>query len=110
MEILSFDGSAARSVTAHGSVDFTVQALIRSDAVAVTVLRVAAGGLIGRHPAVGDQLFLVTAGAGSVQGGNGEWVDVAAGQGVLWRSGEEHTTRAAQDLTAVVVEMPSMAV
>jgi hypothetical protein len=45
-----------------------------------------------------------------VQGGNGEWVDVAVGQGVLWRSGEEHTTGAAQDLTAVVVEMPSMAV
>jgi len=106
MEIFDFNPPAGRPVRAHGSVGFTVQPLIRDDAVAVTVLRVASGGEIGRHPAAGDQLLLVIAGHGAVQAGDGPWQDIRAGQAAVWRSGEEHTTRADEDITALAIEMP----
>lgn len=90
---------------AHGSVGVTALALFRGEAVAVTVLRVAAGGEVGRHCAPVDQLLMVTEGRGVVQSGDGDWESVSAGQMVMWRAGEEHTTSAVDDLTAVVVEI-----
>ena len=108
MEILSFDVSSGRPAQAHGSVGVTAQALLRGDAVAVTVLHVAASGEVGRHPAPVDQLLMITAGHGVVQAGSGDWESVSAGQAVVWRAGEEHTTRAIADITAVVIEMVAM--
>lgn len=108
MEIRELRGAGGRPVTAYGSVNLTAEALIRADAAAVTVLRVAAGGEIGRHEAPVDQMFVVVAGRGSVQGGDGGWQPVEAGQVVQWRAGEQHTTKAAEDLTAFVVEAPRL--
>ncbi|MFX0593042.1 cupin domain-containing protein [Melissospora conviva] len=108
MEILAFGKSSGRAVEAYGSVGVTAQALIRGDAVAVTVLHVAAGGEVGRHPAPMDQLLLVTSGHGAVQAGGGAWEGISAGQAVVWRAGEEHTTKAVDEITAVVVEMPDL--
>lgn len=108
VQMLDFGEPAGRAVSAHGSVGLTAQALVRSDSVAVTVLRVAAGGEIGRHPAVGDQLFTVVSGRGAVQGGDGVWHDIGAGQAAVWRAGEEHVTRADEDIVALVIEMPSI--
>ncbi|OJF11281.1 cupin domain-containing protein [Couchioplanes caeruleus] len=105
MEILSFDGLAGRPVEAFGSVGVTAQAVFRSEAVGVTVLRVAAGGEVGRHPAPVDQLLVVMQGHGVVQADDGDGESVRAGQAVVWRAGEEHTTRAVDDLTAVVIEL-----
>ena len=72
------------------------------------MLRVAAGGEIGRHPAVGDQLLLVLSGRAAVCGGDEVWHDITAGQAVLWDAGEEHTTRAYEDLVALSVESPTL--
>jgi quercetin dioxygenase-like cupin family protein len=108
VQIFSFEVSAGRSVGAYGSAGLTAQKLIRADAVEVTVLHVAAGGEIGRHVAPVDQLFLVTAGRGAVQGGDGAWEPINAGQAVRWPAGTEHGARADEDLTAVVIEMPEM--
>ncbi|MEU4240372.1 cupin domain-containing protein [Actinoplanes sp. NPDC026619] len=108
MEIFSFEVSAGRAVDAYGSVGLTAQKLVRGEAVHVTVLHVAAGGRVGRHPAPVDQLFIVTAGRGAVQAGDGDWQPVGAGQAVVWRAGAEHATRADEDITAVVVEMEDM--
>jgi quercetin dioxygenase-like cupin family protein len=105
VQIMSFDDSAGRAVEAYGSVGVTAQALFRAEAVAVTMLRVAAGGEVGQHPAPADQLLLITEGHGVVRAGGGAWESVGAGQMVLWRAGEEHTTRALDDITAVVIEM-----
>lgn len=63
-----------------------------------------AGGLLGRHPAVGWQLLTVVAGAGTVAGGDGVHVPLVAGQAVLWEPGEEHETIATEPMTAVIVE------
>lgn len=93
---------------AFNSVGVTARHLAADDTIAVTVLHVAAGGEIGQHPATADQLFMVTAGHGSVRDGDGDWVPVRAGQAVVWRAGADHTTRAVEDLTAVVVEMVNL--
>jgi len=73
------------------------------------VLRVEAGGEIGRHSATTDQVFLVVAGRGEVSGQDGRWHPIRAGQAAVWAAGEEHTTRAHENLTAVVVEMEGLA-
>jgi quercetin dioxygenase-like cupin family protein len=106
VEILDFREVSGRPVEAHGSVGLVARALVRGERAAVTVLHVASGGEIGRHPAPVDQLLVVVAGRGCVQSGHGPWADLAAGQAVVWRAGEEHVTRAGEDLTALVVEMP----
>jgi quercetin dioxygenase-like cupin family protein len=48
---------------------------------------------------------MITAGRGAVRSGGGDWETVNAGQAVVWRAGEEHTTKATDDLTAVAIEM-----
>jgi quercetin dioxygenase-like cupin family protein len=108
VRIIEAGPEQGHEVTQHGSHGMLAQALVRADAVAVTVLRVAAGGEIGRHPTVVDQLFLVVAGRGTVCGGDEVWHDIAAGQAAVWTAGELHTTRATDDLVAVVVEMQNL--
>lgn len=108
MEILTFGRSAGHQITAHGSTGFAAQALVRAPDVAVTVLHVAAGGEIGRHPASVDQLLLITAGRGRAQGGDRVWHPVGVGDAVLWTAGEEHVTQADEAITAVAVEMPDL--
>ncbi|WP_373872105.1 hypothetical protein [Actinoplanes siamensis] len=51
---------------------------------------------------------MITAGRGEVQVAGGPWEKIGAGQAVVWRAGDEHATRAVEDITAVVVEMESM--
>ncbi len=63
------------------------------------------GGLLGRHQAVGDQLFLVISGNGIASGGDGQFQPIQSGTAALWRSGEEHETRAGPGgLVALVIE------
>jgi quercetin dioxygenase-like cupin family protein len=104
VQIIDVGPEHARAVTQHGSHGFGVQPLIRGDTVAVTVLRVAAGGEIGRHPTTLEQLLVVVAGRGEVCGDDGVWQPIAAGQAVRWNAGEQHTTRAHEDLVAIAVE------
>ena len=105
MEIQDLRWPGGREITAYGSRGLTAEALLRSDEIALTVLRVEAGGEIGRHPTDVDQFLLVLAGRGTVQSGDGPWEPVEAGHLVIWRAGEVHTTRADEDLTAYVLEV-----
>ena len=104
VEILDLHTVPGVPIPAHGSVGFTAAHLLRGETAAVTVLRVAAGGEIGAHPAVGDQLLIVLSGEGEVRAADGPWQPISPGRAALWRSGEPHTTRATSDLTAVAVE------
>jgi quercetin dioxygenase-like cupin family protein len=108
VEIKDLRGSGGREITAYGSRGLTAEALVRSEGVALTVLRVAAGGEIGRHPTDVDQFLLVLSGRGEVRSADGPWEPVEAGQLVIWRSGEVHTTRADEGLTAYVLEATGM--
>lgn len=106
MRMIRFDEDVARRI----GPGFTGVGVLGGDQVHVGVLRVAAGHEIPRHPADPDQVMLVVAGRGEVCGGDGAWRPIAAGQAAVWRAGEEHTTRAYEDLTAVVVEIADLPV
>jgi quercetin dioxygenase-like cupin family protein len=96
-----------RTIDAFGSsgvlMDF-LPPLTDAATASVNVAHVAAGGTLGRHPAVRRQVFAVVAGTGEVQVDDEPRVPVAAGTLVVWEPGETHQTWATTDLTAVVVE------
>jgi mannose-6-phosphate isomerase-like protein (cupin superfamily) len=74
----------------------------------VVVIEIGAGGTVGRHPTVSQQLFAVIKGSGWVAGGDGRRVDVVAGEAVLWDLGEEHESGSEDGMTALVVEAESI--
>jgi quercetin dioxygenase-like cupin family protein len=95
-----------REVTAPGSISARVRRLA-SEAHAV-VIEIAPGGVVARHPAVGQQLFVVVSGSGWVIGTGGEREAIRAGEAVLWDQGEEHESGSDEGMTALVVEAESL--
>ena len=59
MRIVEAGPDRGHPIDQYGSRALLAQALVRAPDLAVTVLRVGAGGEIGRHPTTVDQLFLV---------------------------------------------------
>jgi quercetin dioxygenase-like cupin family protein len=70
----------------------------------VVCIRLAAGGVLGRHPASVDQVFAVVEGEGWVRGSDGEQVPVSGGTAVYWSAGEEHESGSNSGMTVIVVE------
>jgi quercetin dioxygenase-like cupin family protein len=68
------------------------------------VFRIAPGGRIARHPATHPQVLAVLAGSGNVSGPNGVHEPIEAGEAVFWQAGEEHETKSADGLTALIIE------
>jgi quercetin dioxygenase-like cupin family protein len=95
-----------RPVTAPGSVNARVHRLA-PEAHSV-VIEIAPGGVVGRHPGVVAQLFVVVRGSGWVSGGDREREPIAAGEAVLWEQGEEHESGSDEGMTALVLEADSI--
>lgn len=72
--------------------------------VQVAVFRIAPGGRIARHPATYPQILAVLDGSGEVSGAEGVDEPIAAGEAVFWPAGEEHETKTAAGLTALIIE------
>ena len=70
----------------------------------VAVFRVAPGGRIVRHPATYPQVLAVLDGSGNVSGPSGVDERIEAGEAVFWEAGEEHETKTAEGLTALIIE------
>jgi len=68
------------------------------------VFRVAPGGRIARHPAGYPQILAVLDGSGSVSGPSGVDEPIEAGEAVFWQAGEDHETKTADGLTALIIE------
>jgi quercetin dioxygenase-like cupin family protein len=68
------------------------------------VFRVAPGGQIARHPASYPQVLAVLKGSGKVSGASGVDEPIEAGEAVFWQAGEEHETKTADGLTALIIE------
>lgn len=71
---------------------------------ALGLITLQADGVLGRHPAVGDQLFIVIDGEGWVAGEDDTRINIKAGQAALWRAGESHESGTPTGMTALVVE------
>jgi len=76
--------------------------------VRVSLLNLEPGGVVGGHPAVGAQLFLVVSGFGWVRSGDDAPRSLAAGEAALWQDGEVHESRTDEGLMAVIVEADSL--
>lgn len=72
------------------------------------VIEIGAGGVVGRHPAVFAQLFVVVRGSGWVSGSDAEREPIATGEAVLWDAGEEHESGSEEGMTALVLEAESV--
>jgi hypothetical protein len=104
LHVFQFD-RAERPITRFASTGATATRVAAGDGAGfVTCLTIAPGGAIGTHPAPVRQLFLVLAGEGWVAGPDGQRVPPAAGWGVCWEAGEEHTSGSETGLTALAVE------
>jgi hypothetical protein len=104
VEIFQFD-RLERNIQVHGSIGLQATRIAAGQGrVGLTCLNVAAGGVIGTHPADGPQLFLVIAGDGWVAGPDGSRVPIATGWGVRWQAGEVHTSGSDTGLVALAVE------
>ena len=104
MRIVEVDTRGGQAIDAHGSRGVDGAPLVRAPGVAVTVLDLAAGGEIGRHPAPSEQLLVVLTGSGTVSGADGAEQPIGPGQAVSWARGEEHGTRAGEPMRLLVVE------
>lgn len=110
MHVFTFDRKEWR-IPHFDSVDAFATLIVHgehSGEVRVTCLTVEPGGVIGTHPAVGGQVFLVVAGSGWVSGPDGERQPIQAGQGVRWDEGEIHTSGTDAGFTAIAVEGPTL--
>ena len=72
--------------------------------VQAAVFRLEPGGRIARHPASYPQILAVLAGSGEVSGASGVDEQIAAGEAVFWQAGEEHETKTAVGLTALIID------
>jgi hypothetical protein len=68
MRIFRFDAATGHPITAFGSVNAAISPILRgADPIQIACMRIGPGGVIGAHPAVGPQLFLVVGGEGWVR-------------------------------------------
>jgi quercetin dioxygenase-like cupin family protein len=104
VRVLSLEGFPSRPNDSHGSKGFSVGAIGLTADAHLVVVRLKAGGVIGRHPAQGRQLLAVLVGDAIVSGSYGDPVVIGPGQAAVWEPYEEHETRSETGLTAFVVE------
>jgi hypothetical protein len=108
VEIFQFD-RGEKIIQAYGSEGLRATRIAEGTGeVHVTCLTVDPGGVIGRHPAAGVQLFLVIAGEGWAAGADGRRVPVTAGWGVRWADGEDHASGTDTGFTALAIEGSSL--
>lgn len=110
MRLFTFDASAGRPIADFGSVGLTITPIMRADGhTQVVAMWIAPGGAVGRHPASGGQLFLVTQGEGWVEGGDGLRREIRAGQAAWWDDGESHAAGSEAGMAALVIEGDALA-
>lgn len=104
MRIFRFDEEVSIPITTFGS-RFKLGSLTgHAGEAQVQVLHLPPAGLVGRHPAVAQQLFAVVAGAGWVSGADGAHRDIGPCYAALWDAGEEHGAGSDEGMTAVCIE------
>jgi quercetin dioxygenase-like cupin family protein len=78
--------------------------VIEGSPVQAAIFRVEPGGRLRRHPATYPQILAILEGSGEVSGADGDDQPLEAGEAVFWHEGEEHETKSAAGLTALIIE------
>jgi len=104
MDVVRFDEEVSIPISDFGSL-FRLGPLTGDGArVRVQVMYLPSEGRIGRHAAVGRQLFAVVNGSGWVSGQDRARRAMGPGYGALWEAGEEHEAGTSQGMCAISVE------
>jgi len=93
-----------KRIEMYGSSGALVLQFARPTKMGAVFIELEPGGVLGRHEAVGHQLFVVIAGSGEVSGGDGAVHRIEAGMAAFWEAGEEHETCTENGLKAIVIE------
>lgn len=105
MKRFRFDQQVGRRVDRFDSVDATISRIVRTpESVHIGCMHIGAKGVVGYHPAVVDQLFVVVSGEGWVRGEGDERVPIVAGQAAFWMAGEGHESGSEAGMVALVIE------
>lgn len=105
MKLFRFDANIGKVVEQFGSSRATHSRIVRtSEAVRVDCIYLGAGGVLGYHPAVQNQLFVVVQGNGWARGQDEKRILIKAGQAAFWEAGEYHESGTDDGLTAIVIE------
>jgi quercetin dioxygenase-like cupin family protein len=105
VRIFAFGRDSARPTSSHQSVGAAIAGVARIEGrTQIVTLHLEAGGRLGRHPAVVNQLLMVVAGTGWVSGEDGSRTSIGPGRAAFWVAGEEHETGTDTGLIAVVIE------
>ncbi|MED4754328.1 cupin [Brevibacillus choshinensis] len=105
MKLFRFDQQVGRRVDRFDSVEATISRIVRTpESVHIGCMHIGAEGVVGYHPAVVDQLFVVVSGEGWVRGEGDEKVPIAAGQAAFWIAGEGHESGTKTGMVALVIE------
>lgn len=105
MKLFRFDEQTARAIERFDSVHAKFARIMRTpESVHIGCMHLGAGGVVGHHPAVVPQLFLVVSGEGWVRGEDDVRVPIAAGQAAFWTAGEGHESGTERGMVALVIE------
>lgn len=103
MKLFRFD--PVMPITQFGSMNVVAAPVMRNDiGIQVVWMRLDAGGRLGNHQAVKNQLFIVTSGNGWVQTESGDKTAVTVGQAAFWQSGEWHASGTETGMMALIIE------
>jgi quercetin dioxygenase-like cupin family protein len=105
MKLFRFDAAVGRTIEQFNSVNVTFTRVLRNtEGASIGCIHLGAGGVVGYHPAVVPQLFLVVQGEGWVRGEETDRIRVEAGQAVFWEAGEGHESGTESGMVAMVIE------
>ncbi|MDH3592817.1 MAG: cupin [Planctomycetota bacterium] len=105
MRLFRFDAGAGLPIDRFESRGVKLARGVRNEgATRVGWMHFERGGVLGDHPAVGDQLFCVVVGEGWVRGADRVRVPVRAGTAAFFPDGELHESGSDTGMTAVLVE------
>ncbi|MET3290056.1 UNVERIFIED_CONTAM: quercetin dioxygenase-like cupin family protein [Brevibacillus sp. OAP136] len=109
MQLFRFDPAVMRTIEMYGSKQVGISPIIRVEGRAqIGCLHFAENSLVGFHPAVGKQLFLVVQGEGWVRAGGTEVIRLRAGEAAFWEDGEGHESGSDSGMTVIVIEGPDL--
>jgi quercetin dioxygenase-like cupin family protein len=114
VQAVSLEAFGSHGVTINHPIDPACDrgapAILRSGgATQVVTALLEPGGTIGRHPATRPQLLMVISGTLQITGDDGQVLELAAGQAVLFQSGDQHESVASTAVTLAIMEFDSSA-
>ncbi|WP_028784740.1 cupin [Thalassobacillus devorans] len=104
MDFYRFDKKAGHSITKFES-DFMMSRILQTEnPLHIGAMHLEAGGKIGYHQAVVDQIMLIVSGEGEVCGTDKVFHHVKSGTAIFWEQDEWHETQSEHGLMAIVIE------